>query len=57
MFMNLLNKLGERDQMGGLSIFCNKFNEFNTCNTGALVLDSIDHKTLKLLKNHIFGVN
>ena len=35
--MNLLNKLGKRDNMRGLSsilsIFCNEFNKFN--NTGA----------------------
>ena len=55
--LNLLNKLGERDQMRGLSLFCNKFNKFNTCNTGARMLDSIYHKTLKLLKTRIFGVN
>ena len=53
----LLNKLGEkRDKMGGmlniLSLFRNKFNEFN--NTGAEMLDSIYHLTLKLLFNHFF---
>ena len=37
-----------------LSLFRNKFNKFN--NTGARMLDSIDHMTLKLLKIHIFGV-
>ena len=37
-----------------LSLFHNKFNKFN--NTGARMLDSICHMTLKLLKNHIFGV-
>ena len=56
--LNLLNKLGKRDQMRGLpsiiSLFRNEFNKFN--NTGAGMLDSIYHMTLKLLKNHIFGV-
>ena len=37
-----------------LSLFCNEFNEFN--NTGARMLDSIYHMTLKLLEYHIFGV-
>ena len=37
-----------------LSLFPNKLNEFN--NTGALMLDSIYHRTLELLKNHIFGM-
>ena len=37
-----------------LSLFRNKFNKFN--NTVALILDSIYHMTLKLTKNHIFGV-
>ena len=32
----------------------NEFNKFN--NTGAQMLDSIYHMTLKLVKNHIFGV-
>ena len=54
----LLNKLGKRDQMRGLSsilsLFRNKFNKFN--NTGAGMLDSIYHMTLKILKNCIFGV-
>ena len=48
--LNLLNKLGERDKMRGLqsilSLFCNEFNKFN--NTGAQMLDSIYHMTLKL---------
>ena len=34
--------------------FLQQFNKFN--NTGARMLDSIYHLTLKLLKNHIFGV-
>ena len=41
--LNLLNKLRKRDQMQGLpsilSLFCNKFNQFN--NTGPRLLDSI----------------
>ena len=37
-----------------LLLFCNKFNKFN--NTGARMLDSIYHMTLKLVKNCIFGV-
>ena len=49
-FFNLLNELGKRDKMQGLPsillLFCNKFNQFN--NTGALMLDSIYHMTLKL---------
>ena len=34
-----------------LSLFRNEFNKFN--NTGAQLLDSIYHMTLKLIKNHI----
>ena len=56
--LNLLNELRKRDEMRGLlsilSLFRNKFNRFN--NTGAQMLDSIYQMTLKLLKNHIFGV-
>ena len=37
-----------------LSLFLNNFNKFN--NTGTGMLDSIYHITLKLLKNHFFGV-
>ena len=37
-----------------LSLFYNLFNKFN--NTGARMLDSIYHMTLKLLKNRIFGM-
>ena len=48
--LNLLNDLGKRDKMQGLrsslSLFRNKFNKFN--NTGAPILDSIYHMTLKL---------
>ena len=53
--LNLLNKLGKRDKLRGLSItlslFHNEINKFN--NTGAGMLDSIYHMTLKLLKNCI----
>ena len=49
--LNLLNKLEKRDKMRGLpsilSLFCKRFNKFN--NTGAQMLDSIYHMTLKLL--------
>ena len=41
--LNLLNEFGESDKMRGL------FNKFN--NTGARMLDSIYHLTLKLIKN------
>ena len=50
--LNLLNELRKRDKMRGLSsilsVFHKEFNIFN--NTGALMLDSINHMTLKLLK-------
>ena len=43
----LLNELGKRDKMKGLSsilsLFCNEFNTFDI--TGALMLDSINHMT------------
>ena len=49
--LNLLNEYGKRDKMRGLSsilsIFCYEFNKFN--NTRAQMLDSIYHKTLRLL--------
>ena len=45
--LNLLNELGKRGKIRGLSIFCNKFNKFN--NTRARTLDSIYHMTLRLL--------
>ena len=48
--LSLLNELGKRDKMRGLtsisSHFCNEFNILN--NTGARMLDSIYHMTLKL---------
>ena len=52
--MNLLNKLRKRDKMLSLpsilSLFGNELNKLN--NTGARMLDSIYHMTLKLL----FGI-
>ena len=54
----ILNKLGKSDKIRGLPsillLFPNELNKFN--NTGARMLDSIYHMTLKLIKNHIFGV-
>ena len=48
--LNLINKLRKRDKMRGLpsilSLFCDEFKKFN--NTGARMLDSIYHMTLKL---------
>ena len=48
--LNLLNELGKSDKMRGLPsillLFRNEFNKFN--NTGARMLDSIYHMTLKL---------
>ena len=56
--LNLLNELRKGDNMRGLlsklSLFRNEFNKLN--NTGAQMLDSIYHRTLKLLKNHILGL-
>ena len=55
---NLLNELRKSDKMRDLasilSLFHNEFNKFD--NKGALMIDSIYHMALKLLKNHIFGV-
>ena len=49
--LNLLNELRKRDKLCGLpsilSLYRNEFNQFN--NTGARILDSIYHLTLKLL--------
>ena len=54
----LLNELGKSDKMRGLPsillLFRNEFNKFN--NTGARILDSFYHMTIKLIKKHIFGV-
>ena len=51
--LNLLNELGKRDKMRGLSsnlsLFRNEFNKFN--NTRARMLDSIYHMT-NSLKSH-----
>ena len=56
--LNLLNELRKRDKMRGLlsilSLFRNTFNKLN--NTGAQMLDSIYHMTLKLFWNHIICV-
>ena len=56
--LNLLNELRKRDKMRGLlsilSLFRQEFNKFN--NTGAQMLDSFYHMTLRLLRNLIFGV-
>ena len=49
--LNSLNKLRKKDKMQGLSsilsLFGNEFNKIN--NTGARMLDSIYHMTLRLL--------
>ena len=49
--LKLLNELRNRDKMRGLPsnlyLFRNEFNKFN--NTGARMLDSIYHMTLRLL--------
>ena len=53
----LLNELRKREKMRGLSSILSLFHEFNKFNnTGAHMLDSIYHMTLKLLKNHIFDM-
>ena len=52
--LNLLNKLRKLDKIRGLanilSLFWNEFIKFN--NTGARMLDSIYHMTLKFQCNH-----
>ena len=54
--LNLLNELGKSAKMQGLpsilSLFLDEFNKVN--NTGALMLDSVYHMTLKLLKKYHF---
>ena len=49
--LNLLNELRNRDKKQSLliilSLFRNKFNKFD--NTGARILDSIYHMTLRLV--------
>ena len=56
--LNLLNVFRKRENMRGLpsilSLVRNEFNKFNK--TGARMLDSIYHLTLKLFWNHILGV-
>ena len=52
--LNLLNELGKRDKLQGLLSIVSLFSR--RVNTRAFMLDSIYHITLKLLKNHIFGV-
>ena len=56
--LNLSNELRKRDKMQGLpsilSLFRNFFDKFNK--TGAQMVDSIYHMTLKLIKNCIFGM-
>ena len=55
--LNLLNELGKRDKMRGMSIlslFRNEFDKFN--NTRARMLDSIYHMTLRILSNLISRV-
>ena len=48
--LNLLNELGKRDKMRGLSsivsLFRNKFNKFN--NTGVRMLDSNNNTVFKM---------
>ena len=46
-FLNLLNRFNVR-------LFRNRCEKFN--NTGARMLHSVYHRTLKLLKNRVFGV-
>ena len=57
--LNLLNKLRKRDKMRGLlsilSLFRNKFNKYN--NTGACMLDSINHDIKIILKTHFWHEN
>ena len=57
--LNLLKELRKRDKMQSLLsillfFFCNRFNKF--INTGARMLDSIYHMTLRLLRNLISGI-
>ena len=53
--LTLLNELGKSDKMRGLPsillLFRNEIVKFN--DTGARMLDSIYHMTLKLVKNRI----
>ena len=43
-----------RGLLSNLSLFLSEFNKFNS--TGARILDSFYHMTLKLLENRIFGM-
>ena len=52
-FLNLLNELRKRDKCEACRVFY-LFNKYNSA--GALVLDSVYHMTLKILKNRIFGM-
>ena len=56
--LDLLNELRKSDKMRGLlsilSRFRNRFNKLN--NTGARILDSTYHMTLKYFCNRVFGV-
>ena len=55
--LNLLNEMGKRDKMRGLSsslsLFRNEFNKFN--NTRARMLDSIYHMA-NTLKSHFWRI-
>ena len=53
MLVSGIAQSGQNLALSRLAI-CNKFNKFN--NTGAGMLDSIYHMTLKLLKNYIYGM-
>ena len=54
---DLFNKLGKSDKVRGLPsillLFRNEFNKFN--DTRLRILDSIYHRTLKLIENHILA--
>ena len=56
--LNLLSEMGKSDKMQGLpsilSLSRNEFKKIN--NTGARMLDSVYHMTLKLVKNRIISV-
>ena len=55
--LNLSNKLWKRDQMRALLSILSLFHQFNKLNnTGAGMLDSFYHMTLKLFLIHIFCV-
>ena len=54
--MEFIQRVGEKRWNARLAemIICNELNKYN--NTGARMIDSIYHMTLKLIKNCIFGV-